>query len=178
MNLMKYYLGGAGLLVSLGLGAIAQVGAAPPPASRGDGSTPHGGIITEYPLPTANSGPGGITVGSDGSLWFTENSVNKIGRITLGGVITEYPVPTANSYPLGITAGPDSNLWFTEDSGNKVGRITPGGAITEYTGLTPYSNPGGITAGPDGNLWFTEDSGNKEAIRFRGLEPPRVLGHS
>ena len=30
------------------------------------------GTITEFPLPTANSGPYGITAGPDGNLWFTE----------------------------------------------------------------------------------------------------------
>src|SRR5438876_4943936 len=30
------------------------------------------GVITEYTIPTANSGPQAITVGPDGALWFTE----------------------------------------------------------------------------------------------------------
>jgi virginiamycin B lyase len=43
------------------------------------------GAISEFLLPTPNSaGVGGITVGSDGALWFVEwnNVGNKIGRIT------------------------------------------------------------------------------------------------
>ena len=39
--------------------------------------------ITEYPLPTPDSAPGGLTVGPDGALWFTENDANKIGRLAL-----------------------------------------------------------------------------------------------
>lgn len=39
------------------------------------------GVITEFAIPTANSGPVGITAGN-GSLWFTELLGNKIGRIT------------------------------------------------------------------------------------------------
>ena len=37
--------------------------------------------ITEYPIPTANSGPHGITVAPDGSVWFTEIEAGKIGRL-------------------------------------------------------------------------------------------------
>ena len=46
-------------------------------------------------------------MGQDGALWFTENSGNKIERITTAGVITEFPVPTSSSGPRGIVAEPD-----------------------------------------------------------------------
>src|SRR5438128_2059168 len=77
--------------------------------------------FNEYPLPTGNSQPYGITGGPDGSLWFTEQLGNKIGRITTAGVITEFPIPTSGAYPGDIAAGPDGNLWFTEYYGNKIG---------------------------------------------------------
>ena len=40
-----------------------------------------GGAITEYVVPTTNSGPQDITAGPDGALWFTEYNGNNIGRI-------------------------------------------------------------------------------------------------
>jgi streptogramin lyase len=112
------------------------------------------GSITEFPLPTANSGPGGMTAGPDGNLWFTE-SIAQIGRITPTGQITEFPLPMLNSALNGITAGPDGNLWFTRGPG-KIGRITPKGQITEFPLPMLNSALDGITTGPDGNLWFTE----------------------
>jgi streptogramin lyase len=118
------------------------------------------GTITEFPLPTAGSGPAHITLGPDGNLWFTEAGGNKIGRITPSGAITEFTVPTAGSGPLGITAGPDGNLWFTEEFRGKIGRITPSGAITEFT-VPTFGNLFDITAGRDGNLWFDEGPVNK-----------------
>ena len=114
--------------------------------------------IIEYPIPAANSSPNGITVGPDGNLWFTENTGNKIGRITPDGVITEFTIPTANSGPRGIAAGPDGNVWFTEYAGNQIGRISPTGVIVEYPIPTAEASAFAITAGPDGNLWFTESS--------------------
>jgi len=115
--------------------------------------------IEEYPVPTADSAPAGITAGPDGNLWFTESAGNKIGMITPSGEITEFAIPTAASAPAGITAGPDGNLWFTESAGNKIGMITPSGTITEFPIRTEDSQPIGITSG-DRNVWFTELGGN------------------
>ena len=136
----------AACLVALVLGAL------PAQAAR---------RLKEFPVPTANSVPIGITTGPDGNLWFTEFDTNKIGKITTAGKVTEYPIPTASSFPLGITTGPDGNLWFTEQRGNKIGQITPSGAVTEYALPTANSQPAGIAPGPYRNVWFTEDHANK-----------------
>src|SRR5438445_293009 len=81
------------------------------------------GVITEFSVPTADSGLADITSGPDGALWFLQDKVNKVGRITTSGAITEFPVPTVGGFPVGIAAGPDGNLWFTEYSANKIGRL-------------------------------------------------------
>ncbi len=127
---------------------------------------PHtAGVITEFPLPTSQSWPVGITAGPDGNLWFTESNSNNIGRITPNGVITEFPIPTSANSPDGITAGPDGNVWFTGEGSNNIGRITPNGAITEFPLPTSQDGSNGIAAGPDGNLWFTEGNrGNSGKI--------------
>jgi streptogramin lyase len=116
-----------------------------------------------FPVPTTFANPAGIATGSDGNLWFTENSVGaaKIGRITPSGVITEFNVPTFNANPDGITSGSDGNLWFAETTGNKIGRITTLGGTTEFNVPTSPAQPDGITAGPDGALFFTETQANK-----------------
>jgi streptogramin lyase len=64
--------------------------------------------IQEFSIPTAGSGPVGITSGPDGALWFTENATNQIGCITSAGVVTnEFAIATSGSDPDGIVAGPD-----------------------------------------------------------------------
>ena len=113
------------------------------------------GQVTEYPIPTPDSGPNKITAGPDGNLWFTGGG-GQIGRITPTGQITEYNIPTALANPQGIVPGPDGNLWFTEYDAHQIGRITPAGQITEYRIPTALADPFGIAAGPDGNVWFTE----------------------
>ncbi len=117
------------------------------------------GNLTVYSVPTANSRPEYIAVGPDGDLWFTENSGNKIGRISTAGAITEFPLPAPNSDPMGITAGPGGALWFDEGSGG-IGRISTSGAITEYPLPMSDGASNGIAAGPDGAIWFTDPENN------------------
>jgi streptogramin lyase len=114
--------------------------------------------ITEFPLPTEDGQPFGITKGPDGNVWFTEfnryvNS-HSIGRITPGGARTEFPVSTSS---LGIATGLDGNLWFTEPF-TGIGRITPTGIPSDFP-VPSATTPGDITAGPGGTLWFTSGYG-------------------
>jgi virginiamycin B lyase len=114
--------------------------------------------VTEFPLPSPNSSPGGIVEGPDGALWFTEQGTARIGRMTTGGSVTEYPLSNPGASPRAITVGRDGALWFTEESfaATSIGRITKDGTLTEF----PLSNANveapSIVAGPDGALWFTE----------------------
>ncbi len=63
--------------------------------------------IVEYAIgPSTGAQAEAIAAGPDGNLWFTENSGNKIGRVTTAGVFTEFAVPTAASGPGAIVAGP------------------------------------------------------------------------
>lgn len=119
------------------------------------------GVITEFPLPTADSQPLDIVSGPDGNLWFTQYGANRIGRITPAGVVTEFPLPTPESAPYGITSGSDGNLWFTQSNVGKIGRITPTGSITEFPLPLATGRPTGITTSSDGNLWFTETDAKK-----------------
>jgi virginiamycin B lyase len=120
------------------------------------------GVVTEYPIPTPNSNPIGLTVGPDGALWFVERMVSKIGRITTDGAITEFPIPTPGSFPNAIVNGPDGALWFSELMGDRIGRVTPDGAITEFP--TPGVGPVGMALGPDGALWLAGFT-SKEIVR-------------
>jgi streptogramin lyase len=96
-----------------------------------------------------------------GSMWFTNNTSNKVGKITAAGVITEYALPAA-SKPEGIVRGKTENMWYTNYGTNKIGTITPAGVITEYA-LPAGSHPTGIALDTTaaGNLWFTNSGTNK-----------------
>ena len=101
-----------------------------------------------------------IALGPDLALWFTEQNVGQIGRITTSGVVTEYKLPSGIWGPTGITAGPDGAMWFTAanpGSGEPtgvIGRIDTAGVITTYPAA--YGNgPIAIMTGADSALWYT-----------------------
>jgi virginiamycin B lyase len=115
------------------------------------------GTITEY-LMNPGASAYGLTAGPDGNLWFTDDNLNKIGKITTSGQITEYPL-VGGSGLREIATGPDGDLWFTEHSG-RIGKITTSGQITQYS-LPSHSEPIGITAGPEGDMWYTVGGASK-----------------
>jgi virginiamycin B lyase len=117
------------------------------------------GRIQEFVVPTPGSHPGGITLGPDGAVWFTEIATNAIGRLQpRTRTITTFPLPQPGQ-PTAIVNGPDGALWFTEYSGDRIGRITTGGQISEFS--IPGAGPWDIAVGPDGALWFTEQDANR-----------------
>jgi hypothetical protein len=81
------------------------------------------GVITEFPIPTADSRPTGITSGADGNLWFSETQADQIASITPAGVVSEIRIPTAASAPVGIATGPDGNIWFAESQAHQIGKL-------------------------------------------------------
>jgi virginiamycin B lyase len=126
------------------------------------------GVITEFAIPTPNSGPRALAAGPDGNIWFSEFNAGKIGRMTLDGSVTEFTLPGADRGPGDITAGADGHMWFVElngraDSrtvdGNRVGRITMAGQVTEFPMPSATGSPVNIAVGPDRNIWYTK--GNK-----------------
>jgi virginiamycin B lyase len=120
------------------------------------------GRVKSFRIPTDNSQPRHITLGSDGNMWFTEGNVGQIGVIDADGNITEFVTPDPFTSPDDIVSGPDGALWFTIPNGfpDAIGRVTTGGQFTTFGTCTPEECssivPNGITSGPDGNIWFTE----------------------
>ena len=118
------------------------------------------GSISEFTVPTPNSGPYGITFGGDGNIWFTEFNGNNVGRITPTGDFHEYPL-TAGAFPSEI-ASSDAYVAFVELPLNKIGFIV----IKPESGFeqaipTAAAGAQGITYGPDGAFWFVEYLANK-----------------
>jgi virginiamycin B lyase len=111
--------------------------------------------VTQYTIPTYNSGPGPIAAGPDGNYWFFEETADQFGVINPAtGHITEIPLLTsANPRVDGITAGPNGMVWFTEFNTNPIGVInTATDEISEFPVITPGAQPYGIVEGPDGNM--------------------------
>ena len=142
----------AGLLSACGKGTPLTSGTATPPPPF----IPQ--VTSEYVIPTADSQPVGITLGSDGNLWFTEFG-HQQDRATepAGEVHRERSRRRPRPRPNGIASGPNGLVWFTETNVSKIGQITlDGPTFTDFQLPNPAARPTGIALGSDGNMWVTD----------------------
>ncbi len=120
--------------------------------------------VTQYPIPTLNSGAGPIAAGPDGNYWFFEETAGQFGVINPStDLITEIPLLSISKPQVeGLAAGPNGYLWFTVGNTSQIGAInTANDQITLFPTITPGADPYGIVEGPDGNMWFTEAGANQ-----------------
>lgn len=118
--------------------------------------TPAGGVQT-FPIPSGDPAFGGMALGPDGKVWFTEQS--HIGNITTSGVITEYPLHNLGVAGGGVARGHDGNIWFAgviSGGPAMISKIDPRtGHIVTYPvepRMTCY--PEALAEGPLADVWF------------------------
>jgi virginiamycin B lyase len=119
--------------------------------------------IKEWPVETPGSRPHDPLAAHDGSLWYTGQLSNKLGRLDpKTGQIKEYPV-NAQTGPHGLKEDKDGNIWFTGNFSSVMGKLDPKtGKVTEYP--MPDSaakDPHSLAFDHDGILWFTVQQGNR-----------------
>ncbi len=115
-------------------------------------------VSSEYPIPTANSQPAGITRTSS-ALFFTEEAADKLGVLTQNATITEYTLPEANSKPLNVTLGQDGNIWLTEFGGDRIAEFN-----------SDHGRLHGVHAADS-------DRRHADALRHRGRSRRQPVGH-
>ena len=82
--------------------------------------------IKEFDLPTANSRPHDPALAPDGSLWYTGQMANKLGRLDpKTRTIKEFPLKTPDSGAHGLVADHDGNIWFTAIFKHYIGKLNP-----------------------------------------------------
>src|SRR5207244_8357203 len=83
---------------------------------------------------TPGSRPHDPWAARDGSLWYTGQMANVLGRVDpKTGNVKEFPLKTAHSGPHGLVEDSDGNIWYTGNTGALIGRLDPKtGAVTEY----------------------------------------------
>lgn len=118
--------------------------------------------IREWLVPTLGSRPHDPAPAPDGSIWWTGQYANVLGRLDpKTGAMREYTLKTAESNPHGLIADKSGNVWYTGIAQRHVGRLDPvTGEVTEYT-LNDSAARGPHTPILDqkGTLWFTMQSG-------------------
>ena len=120
--------------------------------------------IREWAVPAKGAHPHDPAVGRDGALWFTEQMVNKLGRLDpKTGEFKEYPLmERKNSGPHGLVADKDGNIWFTANFAGYIGKLDPKtGTVTEYKmPIEKADDPHTAVFDANGMLWFTVQGGN------------------
>jgi virginiamycin B lyase len=122
---------------------------------------PRTAIFKQFLLPE-QGGPHGITVDSEGTVWWGENAGFKLGQLDpKSGKITRHALdPSGFS---GTRNGQDpivdskQNVWFTVIVGNKIGKMDrQTGKLAYWEPPTPNSYPYGIDKDKDDNIWFSQ----------------------
>ena len=119
--------------------------------------------ITEYDVPTPNARPHDPAAAPDGSLWFTGQRANALGRLDPAtGATREYPLKTPDSGPHGLVADKEGNIWFTANYKGYIGTLIPAtGEVMEYPMPDPAAkDPHSLVFDQKGILWFTCETSN------------------
>ena len=128
--------------------------------------------IEEFDVPTPDSRPHDPAVAPDGSLWYTGQQANTLGRFDpKTGQIKEFHLTTPGSGPHGLVADKEGNIWFTANYKGYVGKLDPlTGKVVEYPMPHPAaSDPHSIAFDESGILWLTFEESN-----FVGRLDPRT----
>jgi virginiamycin B lyase len=125
-------------------------------------AAPAAGQQLTYHELAQDSSPAHVASGPDGAVWFTEQGLGRIGRLTVGGVQGSFPIPRPAAAPGAIAAGADA-VYYTDSRGGMIGRVALDGAIEEVSVQTcpvPLCGlrlPGDLATAPDGSVWFSVD---------------------
>src|SRR3989440_3251972 len=80
----------------------------------------------EWQVPTPGSRPHDPLAAKDGSLWYTGQLANVLGRLDpASGKFTEFHLKTPHSGPHGLQEDNDGNIWYTGNTGSLIGKLDP-----------------------------------------------------
>jgi virginiamycin B lyase len=119
--------------------------------------------IKIWDVPTLGSRPHDPRAAKDGSIWWTGQLVNKLGRLDpKTGAMREYTLKSTFTAPHGLAEDKDGNIWFTGNNLGLIGKLDPKtGLTTEYPLPDKAAkDPHTINIAQDGMVWFTVQQGN------------------
>jgi len=117
----------------------------------------------QWMTPSTPAYPHDPAVAPDGSIWYTGQRANVVGRFDPATQqFKEFALPTPNSGPHGLQADKEGNIWYTGNAAGLIGKIDPkSGKVTEYKMPNPKArDPHTIAFLQDGRIFFTVQAGN------------------
>ena len=119
--------------------------------------------IQLWDVPTQGSRPHDPLAARDGSIWWSGQLVNKLGRVDpKTNAIKEYTLKSAFTGPHGLAEDKAGNIWFTGNNTALIGKLDPNtGVVTEYPMPDPNAkDPHTLNFDQSGILWFTVQQAN------------------
>jgi virginiamycin B lyase len=116
-----------------------------------------------WDVPTQGSRPHDPLAAKDGSIWWTGQLANKLGRIDpKTGAIREYTLKSPYTGPHGLAEDKDGNIWFAGNNLGLIGKLDPKTGVTTEYPIPDKSakDPHTINIAPDGIVWFTVQNAN------------------
>src|SRR5215475_3948494 len=114
--------------------------------------------FVEYRLSEPQDAPIAIAAVNDGSVWFTIDHADSIGRVRHGGV-ERLPTSGRNIEPLGLAVAADGSAWYTDIAARAITRISSIGEVARFVLDTPITRLGRLAITPDGAVWFADPTG-------------------
>jgi len=118
--------------------------------------------FTDWNASTPNAHPHDPAFGLDGTLWYTGQRAQTLGRVDMAtGQVREFALPGRHG-PHGLVSDRDGNIWYTGNAAGLIGRLDPKtGQVTEYKMPDPAArDPHTPIFDRNGVLWFTVQGGN------------------
>jgi streptogramin lyase len=142
-------------------------------------------VGSAFDIPCECSTPKGIALAGDGSIWFTEQAGNRLGRLTFdngrldlnAAHIQHYAIPTATtvqspglpdvstSSPHSVAVDPLGRVWFTEEETARLAYLDPATVGITELALPPndfheQAAPADLAVDPDGTIFFADEYGD------------------
>jgi virginiamycin B lyase len=114
--------------------------------------------FVEYRMGEPQDAPIAIAAGTDGSIWFTIDHSDAIGRVR-NGRIERLPTSSRNIEPLGLAVAADGSAWYTDLAARAIAHINSVGEIARFVLDTPITRLGRLAIAPDGAAWFADQTG-------------------
>ena len=114
--------------------------------------------FVEYRMDEPQDAPIAIAAGADGSVWFTIDHADAIGRLR-NGRVERLSTSSRNIEPLGLAVAADGSAWYTDLAARAITRISSVGEIERFVLDTPITRLGRLAIAPDGAVWFADPTG-------------------
>lgn len=160
LPISKYVRDAPGRIAKFGIGTLAAMlciavlaGGALLLLRAGPGKT-----FVEYRMGDPEDAPIAIAAGADGSIWFTIDHADGIGRVR-DGRIERLSTANRNIEPLGLAVAADGGAWYTDLAARAITHVSRDGEVARFVLDTPITRLGRLAIAPDGAAWFADLTG-------------------